>query len=820
MRHFIIPFIILFFASLFRANAEVKAEWSTRLAVPGEQVMLYLFCSGDTAKNPRIRVSPLHVQGARVSVSVPQKVDTKANKKGGGISLVIPIFVTPDKDGNLEIGNIDLFLPDGSKVQVKAPTLYVHPTSDVRWYNSPFTYGVLWHCDSKESYADQEVKAMFKLFLPGSPNYVWRAQYAPTFNTNGVDFGEFKPTPEGLMESVHKGFIQTPVAFANGRKWAVQDFTGSFTPTKSGNLNIVGSITMARDSYNGSDQADLVLPPLTISALPLPPKAPANFANLVGSYTVTAKTEATSLAMNEPVEVKITITGDGGLGRVVCPAPETPENWKLSRATKEDTVDANNRVTAVVFTQVMRPTTEVDGVPAFSLCYFDPAKQEYITAATRPIPLEWRKTETAGEGLQSMRIAEPPPAGTVPVAEMTDIYSTYLPSGSGVWHRIPRWVCYLLYLPAIGIFLTMLGVSIHRRVAAGASGRALEKELTTIGQAKDGLSFLKSIGSFIESHIPTAGMTPELQAILQKRDSLAFRPDAKGSAETVGAVERQSMLKQVRQAMAKTGKAAMLLVAAVLAVGTGLQAAGESDADAAAQAAYEAAQYSDCLEKLQPVISGEGTATAEAWYNAGNCHYRLNKPGKAALCYARALQIKPWLPEAKANLAFIQRKEGAILPNRSTTDEIFTFLSAGQLWLATVVCTSMLALCIALQVLRRKQNRPWLHTCTAATALLSLLCAVNQVYYNTREVTDISALPPANLAYVVKAAEARTAADDSATSVVSLPASTPVHLLARRGSWAYVETFTGVRGWVPAQSVENLLPGAAEPVMPVYVRFD
>lgn len=54
--------------------------------------------------------------------------------------------------------------------------------------------------------------------------------------------------------------------------------------------------------------------------------------------------------------------------------------------------------------------------------------------------------------------------------------------------------------------------------------------------------------------------------------------------------------------------------------------------------------------------------------------------------------------------------------------------------------------------------------------------------------------------------------------VVTLPASTPVHLLAQRGEWSYVETFTGVRGWVAAQDVRALVPGGT-PKTPVIIRW-
>ena len=54
---------------------------------------------------------------------------------------------------------------------------------------------------------------------------------------------------------------------------------------------------------------------------------------------------------------------------------------------------------------------------------------------------------------------------------------------------------------------------------------------------------------------------------------------------------------------------------------------------------------------------------------------------------------------------------------------------------------------------------------------------------------------------------------------MTLPPSTPLHLLATRGSWSYVETFTGVRGWLNAADAAALMPSGTEPALPLIIRF-
>ena len=294
-------------------------------------------------------------------------------------------------------------------------------------------------------------------------------------------------------------------------------------------------------------------------------------------------------------------------------------------------------------------------------------------------------------------------------------------------------------------------------------------------------------------------MTPELQRILDRRDEEVFRPDAQ---TTISPQERNIMMKALRSIGSKV--VLLLLCLAPLCQAN------------TSQENYKGGQYSKAIAQLE---QNEAYPEALRQYNIGNCYYRLGQPGQAALCYARALQNDPGLKEARANLQFIQRKEGALLPSGSVTDDIFTLITPSQLWVATVVSTAILALCIALLIARRGEQKPWLQTCTAISLLATLLCAADWGYYTTRQTPDLSSLPPDNVAYVLNATELRNSADTKGAGIMKLTPSTPLQLLATRGSMSYVETFTGVRGWINAADAATLMPGGAAPEPPVILHF-
>ena len=794
MKHIINLFYTLFCCIGSLAMAEIVPVWSVDVAVPGEKVALYLVDTdiGEDLfmiqKRPTVSNAALEIMQHYAGAN-PMDANRAAME-------VYPLQIIPDAPGEVRLTGLEVKYNSGRTEVIEVPALPVVSQSAIRWSKKPVNFGVLWYTNIKDGYVHQPIKTAVKILLPGGVDTMG----APQLSAVDVKVGNFQPTLQGVLAMVHNQAMGTTTAYAKGQTWRTVDYTGTLTPFREGNSDVAGKIVLEqRQGFFSIMRAEADLPVLTVGALPLPPGAPDNFADMVGEYSITASTQAKSLAMHEAVEVEITVKGTGNLEQLECPKPADAADWKLVPATRKPIVGPNGETIGMVFSQLLRPTAEVGGIPSFSFSYFDPKKMEYRQAATAPIPLQWRDTETTGSGIQTAVAAEPPPAGTVPVAEMTDIYG-YMPRAMyGRDITMPRWMWYLLYLPAALVFATLIINALRSKLAAGAAGRARDRELSELASRQDALSFLKGVGAYIETHVAPGSMTPELQKIIDRRDEEVFRPDARTS---ITPQERNIIMRTLRNI--GTGAALLFLSLAPLAQAN------------TAQDDYRGGQYSKSIAKLEAV---ENYPDALRQYNMGNCYYRLNQPGMAALCYARALQENPGLKEARANLAFIQRKEGALLPSGTVTDDIFTLLSPSQLWVCTIVSTAVLLLCIGLLIMRRKESKPWLQTITAISLGASLLCAADWGYYTTRQTPDLSSLPPSDIAYILKATPLRSSADAQGAGIMTLPASTPLHLLASRGSCAYVETFTGVRGWVNTADTATLAPNGAEPGVPLIISF-
>ena len=794
MKHIINLFYTLFCCIGSLAMAEIVPVWSVDVAVPGEKVALYLVDTDIGEDLFMIQKRPT-VSNAAMEIMQHYAGANPLDANRAAME-VYPLQIIPDAPGEVRLTGLEVKYNSGRTEVIEVPALPVVSQSAIRWSKKPVNFGVLWYTNIKDGYVHQPIKTAVKILLPGGVDTMG----APQMSAVDVKVGNFQPTLQGVLAMVHNQAMGTTTAYAKGQTWRTVDYTGTLTPFREGNSDVAGKIVLEqRQGFFSIMRAEAELPVLTVGALPLPPGAPANFADMVGEYSITASTQAKSLAMHEAVEVEITVKGTGNLEQLECPKPADAADWKLVPATRKPIVGPNGETIGMVFSQLLRPTAEVGGIPSFSFSYFDPKKMEYRQAATAPIPLQWRDTETTGSGIQTAVAAEPPPAGIVPVAEMTDIYG-YMPRAMyGRDITLPRWMWYLLYLPAALVFATLIINALRSKLAAGAAGRARDRELSELASRQDALSFLKGVGAYIETHVAPGSMTPELQKIIDRRDEEVFRPDARTS---ITPQERNIIMRTLRNI--GTGAALLFLCLTPLAQAN------------TAQDDYKGGQYSKSIAKLEAV---ENYPDALRQYNMGNCYYRLNQSGMAALCYARALQENPGLKEARANLAFIQRKEGALLPSGTVTDDIFTLLSPSQLWVCTIVSTAVLLLCIGLLIMRRKESKPWLQTITAISLGASLLCAADWGYYTTRQTPDLSSLPPSDIAYILKATSLRSSADAQGAGIMTLPPSTPLHLLASRGSCAYVETFTGVRGWVNTADTATLAPNGAEPGVPLIISF-
>jgi len=811
-QHLIASLIILLSSLAPALHAAIQVQWSTPCAVPGEKVILYLI--DEDCGEDKFNIRAPRLQNASVQLLKPRVGSDQSDPKGRTLEI-LPLIITPDRAGSINFGTIEAEYQSGRKETVHIPSLPVKATSEIVWFDSPFPYGVLWCIEKENIYINEGVKASLKIFLPQNTF----CRFTPQFKSLGVKASNFIPTLQGLLDAIKKEILPKPQAYARSNQWNTQDFQGEFTPYLSGKNDITGKTVVAQQrGFFRVNEVEINLPTISISALPLPPGAPKDFDELVGQFKISSKTADKSLALNEMIEVEISVRASNNLQHISCPRPAESDNWKLLPATKRIINDANGNPESIIFHQLLRPIREVSGIPAFELQYFNPETQEYETASSQPIPMAW-DTSKAQDGQAQIQMSAPPEAGSIPIAEMNDIYA-YLPIEIKTGRsNSPLWVYSLIYLPSIAILLYMLLRKALKCQAAGQSARDKQRELKMISLIPDGLTYLRAIGAFIEKHIPAAGKKDAaIFSILQKRDTEAFRPDA---SSQVSESERKAMIKSIQNILKKAGKASLLFLLMLLPLSqaeqrnTSIQssvATSPATLEEEARKLNSKGEFNLAKAKLQQAIQAVSSSDASSiglarlYYHLGIADYRLEQEGRAAWNFARALKEDSGFKEARANLEFIQRKQGAIVNPLIGDESIFTYFRYPQQQRNLIILSGLLLLSICILVIIKDESKAcaWLKASIVVFALLSILTAGNIIYYHALETPHISSIEQRDIAYVLQGSSLHLAADAESKPIIELPASTPLHVLASRPSWSYIECSNGVRGWIENKYIAAL----------------
>ena len=129
--------------------------------------------------------------------------------------------------------------------------------------------------------------------------------------------------------------------------------------------------------------------PVTLEVKPLPPNAPPGFAGAVGNFTMSSEAKPTKLQVGDPVTVTSVISGRGNFDRVTAPALETEAGWHKyppsAKFKQDDDVGISGQK---VFDSVISPNEKKTAVPRLTFTYFDPAKEQYLTLSTDPVPIQ------------------------------------------------------------------------------------------------------------------------------------------------------------------------------------------------------------------------------------------------------------------------------------------------------------------------------------------------------------------------------------------------------------------------------------------------
>ena len=153
--------------------------------------------------------------------------------------------------------------------------------------------------------------------------------------------------------------------------------------------------------------------PLTIEVQPLPTAGqPRGFdPAAVGRFALAAKVDRDRVAVGEAVALTVTITGEGNVRKLPPPTLGKLEGWKVYEPKVSVNLEPGDVVRGTKTIEYLllpeRPGTTT--IAAFTLPFFDPAAQSYVTERTAPL-----RIEVAGEAAAAGAGGKGKPALAVP----------------------------------------------------------------------------------------------------------------------------------------------------------------------------------------------------------------------------------------------------------------------------------------------------------------------------------------------------------------------------------------------------------------------
>ena len=439
----------------------------------------------------------------------------------------------------------------------------------------------------------------------------------------------------------------------------------------------------------------IVAPGIDIEVDPLPER-PAGFSGGVGHFTVSASLNKTETKANDPVSVRITVSGTGNLKLVKQPQIELPKDFdkyepKVTDKTKLTTAGIEGSMIYDILI-VPRHQGHYD-IPPVSLTYFDTTSKTYKTVTSEPLTLDVAK----GSGPSAMSDY----SGQQDLQELSrDI--RYIKTGNvrqqGIdeffFGSVPYWITLaIMVLVFISLFVifrqrAIENANVTKRRAGKANKVAtkrLKKASKLMADNKPGEFYdevLRALWGYVgdKLNIPVEQLSHDnisqrlsdrgvgeetIAQFMGALDECEFERYAPGDPKgNMNKVYEKAMtaIEQIEGTMKKKGvrsqessrNARVLLLVFYLLLTPSLLTPASAVTKAEADSSYVRGQYQQAIAQYEALLK-QG-ASADLYYNLGNAYYRTENIPEAVLNYERALLLSPGDRDIRFNLQIARSK--------------------------------------------------------------------------------------------------------------------------------------------------------------------
>ena len=429
-------------------------------------------------------------------------------------------------------------------------------------------------------------------------------------------------------------------------------------------------------------------PGITIDVDPLPAR-PANFSGGVGSFNISAQIDQTEVKANDPVKLRVIVSGLGNMKLLKQPDVKFPKDFDKydAKVTDKSKLTTNGLEGSVIydFLAVPRHAGKFE-IPPIEYVYYDIKERQYKTVTTEGFTINVAKG--SGSGNVSAYTAQED-------VQLLNSDIHYIHTGSTRQHAAGElffgsaeyWIILSSFL---AVFVALLIIFRHRaienaNIVKQRAGRANKVAVKRLKQAsklmKAGLSgafydeVMRALWGYVgdKLNMPVEQLSREnisqqlsshqvsdeiIQQFISALDECEFARYAPGDA--TGNMNKVydtalSALTQIASTM-KKGKntASMAVVIAFLLTYSFIPQTSHAVTKAQADSAYQQEQYQQAAQIYEQLLKrGE---SADLYYNLGNAYYRMDDITHAVLAYERALLLSPGDADVRFNLQMARSK--------------------------------------------------------------------------------------------------------------------------------------------------------------------
>ena len=495
---------------------------------------------------------------------------------------------------------------------------------------------------------------------------------------------------------------------------------------------------------------EIKAPGLTITVDPLPAR-PTNFSGGVGTFNLSAQLDKTEIKANNPVNLRIVVSGSGNLKLIKQPVVNLPKDFDQYDAKIEDKtkLTTNGIEGSMVYDMLIVPRHQGKyDIPPVEFTYFDIQSNSYKTLRSQPFTLNVAK----GDGSSSV--------SSYSSEELKQLNQDirYIKTDNTRLRAVDEfffgstfyWISLAVLL---AVFISLFIIFRHRAIenaniskmrgkrankVAVRRLRVADKLLKAGKQSEFYDEVLRALWGYVgdKLNMPVAQLSREnisqqfsergvdeatlsqFLGALDECEYARYAPgDPRGNMNKVydAAIQAIMKIEDFLKGKKHIRRSAVTLVLLFVSISLSASTVTRQQADSA----YAQEHYQQAISDYETLLK-QGVS-AELYYNLGNAYYRTDQMPKAVLNYERALLLSPGDADIRFNLQMARSKTiDKITPESEmffvTWYRSLVNLMSVDAWARTALIALAIAIILALAYLF--SDRIWLRKVGFFGALL------------------------------------------------------------------------------------------------------